>query len=57
LTASNYGHVIIIDDARCFGSDPDYPNMEELSNFIKSKKPNLVIAVQDDNIIITPPQQ
>jgi hypothetical protein len=31
--------------------------MKDLSNFIKSKKPNLVIAVQDDKIIITPPQQ
>ncbi|MCP4553344.1 MAG: hypothetical protein GY834_15180, partial [Bacteroidetes bacterium] len=28
-------YVIIIDDARCFGNDPAYPSIEELSDFIK----------------------
>jgi hypothetical protein len=56
LVTSNYGHVIIIDDACCFGSDPDYPNMEELSNFVKAKNPNLAIVVQDNIIRITPQQ-
>jgi hypothetical protein len=50
------GNVIIIDDARCFGNDPDYPSIEELSDFIRSKKPNVDIIVQDDSIRITPKQ-
>lgn len=48
------GHVIIIDDARCFGADPAYPCIEKLSDFIKSKKPDTNIAVDDDSIRITP---
>jgi hypothetical protein len=27
-------HVIVIDDARCFGRDPDYPSLHELREFI-----------------------
>jgi hypothetical protein len=48
------GHVIIIDDARCFGKDPSYPSMNELSKFIISLRPNVDIVVQDDSIRITP---
>jgi len=54
LNASDRGHVIIIDDARNFGSDPAYPSIEALKDFIKSKRPNLEIVVQDDSIRITP---
>ena len=50
------GHVIIIDDARCFGTDPAYPNLEELSEFIKSKRPDAVIVVEDDSIRVTSKQ-
>jgi hypothetical protein len=48
------GHVIIIDDARCFGNDPDYPSIEQLSDFVKSQRPNVDISVQYDIIRITP---
>jgi hypothetical protein len=54
LSAPDRGHVIIIDDARCFGSDPAYPSMEELKNLINLKRANLEIVVQDDSIRITP---
>jgi hypothetical protein len=56
LNAGDIGHVIIIDDARCFGTDPAYPSKEELVEFIRSKKSNVDIAVLDDSIIITPKQ-
>jgi len=52
--AQNRGHVIIIDDARCFGADPAYPGIEELSDFINSKRRDFDIAVEDDSIRITP---
>jgi len=50
----NRGHVIIIDDARCFGTDPAYPSIEELSNFIRTKRPDADIEVENDSIRIMP---
>jgi hypothetical protein len=47
-------HVIVIDDARCFGREPDYPSIEELREFVRSKKPDAEIEVEDDSIRITP---
>ncbi len=48
------GHVVIIDDARCFGTDPAYPSIEEIANFLKEKSPNYIIDVKNDSIRITP---
>ena len=48
------GHVIVIDDARCFGTDPAYPSLSDLSEFVRSKRSNVVIEVADDSIRITP---
>jgi len=52
--APDFGHVILIDDARCFGREAGYPSLEELFEFIRSKKSNVDIAVQNDSIRITP---
>jgi len=54
FNAQDKGHVIIIDDARCFGADPAYPTIEELREFIRSIRPNFNIAVKDDSIRVTP---
>jgi hypothetical protein len=48
------GHVIIIDDARCFGSYPDYPSIEQLKEFIKLKRPDMDVSVQYDSVRIAP---
>jgi hypothetical protein len=56
LNAPDRGHVIIIDDARCFGTDSAYPRIEELSELIKSKRTNTDIIVLDDSIRIVPKQ-
>ncbi len=57
FNAPDRGHVIIIDDARCFGTDSAYPSIEELNNFIRSKRPDTTdIVVRDDSIRITPKQ-
>ena len=50
----NRKHVIVIDDARCFGKDPGYPSLRELREFIRSKRPDVEIEVEDDSIRITP---
>lgn len=52
--APDLGHVIIIDDARCFGVDPAYPTIEELEKYILSKRRNVRMTVEDDSIRITP---
>ena len=54
LNAPDLGHIIIIDDARLFGSDLAYPTMDELNQFIKSRKPSMDIFVENDSIRITP---
>ncbi len=54
LNASDLGHVIIIDDARCFGTEPTYPSIAELTGFVKAKRPGVDITVQFDSIRITP---
>lgn len=56
LDLNDGGHVVVIDDARCFGNDPAYPSLEELSKFITLKRSDVDIAVQDDSIRITPKQ-
>jgi hypothetical protein len=56
LNPKNLGHVIIIDDARCFGKDPAYPSIEELTKFIKLKRSDVDITVENDSIRITPKQ-
>lgn len=52
LGVQDIEHVVVIDDARCFGVDPAYPSVEELTAFIRSKKPSADIVVQDDSIRI-----
>ncbi|MBN8201202.1 MULTISPECIES: rRNA adenine N-6-methyltransferase family protein [Bacillaceae] len=51
-------HVILIDDARCFiGPNPilnDYPTIQELKKFVKSRRPELSFQVADDIIRILP---
>jgi predicted O-methyltransferase YrrM len=54
LNAPDRGHVIIIDDARLFGTDPAYPTLEELTKYVLSKRPGLRIDVESDSIRITP---
>ncbi len=48
------GHVVIIDDARCFETDPSYPGIDELINFIRSRRTDVNIEILDDSIRITP---
>jgi len=51
------GHVVIIDDARCFGTHPAYPSIDELGKFIMANSPNVKIDVENDSIRIVPCSQ
>jgi hypothetical protein len=48
------GHVILVDDARCFTGKDDYPALEDVRTSILKQWPHSAIAVEDDVIRITP---
>ncbi len=54
LTAPQRGHVILIDDARCFGADPAYPSLGAISEFVSSLRKDVRMTVKDDLIHIRP---
>ncbi len=54
FNANHNKNVIIIDDARCFGNNPAYPSIKELSDFIETNRPDTNIEVKGDSIRITP---
>lgn len=43
-------HVILIDDARCFTGESDYPAITQLKNFILLKYPDWIFEIKDDII-------
>jgi hypothetical protein len=49
-TAKN--HIILIDDARCFTGEDDYPTIAYLKDFVAERNPNLNFSVADDIIRI-----
>jgi hypothetical protein len=54
LSAKDLGHAIVIDDARDFGSAPDYPSLADVRSMILSRWPDRDIRISNDNIQITP---
>lgn len=54
LTAPHAGHVILIDDAWCFGTDPAYPTLEALFAHVHALSPRVDVRVEDDRVRITP---
>jgi hypothetical protein len=47
--------VVMIDDARSFGAEKDYPALEELENFVRGALPEAEFTVEHDMIKIVPP--
>jgi len=50
LNNVNLKHVILIDDARCFVGEGDYPTIKELTNYVKSKNSQYKVEVKHDII-------
>jgi hypothetical protein len=48
-----FDHVVLIDDARCFNGNGDYPTIEQLSNYIKGKDEKYHIEINNDIIRVT----
>ncbi|CAN5383865.1 hypothetical protein BH11BAC3_BH11BAC3_19450 [soil metagenome] len=51
------GHVILIDDARCFNGKNDYPTVRDIKNVISSFGNKAAVTVKRDIIRITPAVQ
>ncbi|HET6979570.1 MAG TPA: hypothetical protein VFI24_24775 [Pyrinomonadaceae bacterium] len=47
-------HVILVDDARCFTGENDYPTIDELQNLVHEQNPGLKFSVEHDAIRIHP---
>ncbi|MBN2312393.1 MAG: hypothetical protein JXM79_00595 [Sedimentisphaerales bacterium] len=45
-------HVILIDDARCFNGEDDYPSLESLKKLIRETHPDWIFKVANDIIRI-----
>lgn len=54
LDAPDLGHALVIDDARDFGSDPAYPTLETVKDFVLSRRPAMTCTVDTDCIRFTP---
>jgi len=52
LSPGNPDHVILIDDAREFTGQNNYPTLAEVREFIASRRPDWIMHVQDDIIRI-----
>ncbi len=46
-------HVLLVDDARLFVGKYDYPTIDELTSYIRSKEPKYTVKVEDDIIRYT----
>jgi len=50
---NNLNHILLIDDARCFNGEGDYPTIETLTKRIKEYDPNYYAEIKDDIIRYT----
>ena len=54
IFASEIPHIVLIDDARCFGTEKDYPSLSELETYVRSMRPNAQLSLEHDCIVIKP---
>ncbi|PTY02947.1 hypothetical protein DB346_08015 [Verrucomicrobia bacterium LW23] len=54
FASSQLPHVILIDDARLFGTAADYPTFEYVRNLTAERRPGWTVTLEDDVICIEP---
>lgn len=50
FNSERLNHILLIDDARCFNGEGDYPTLEKLSEYVRDKNENYQIEVKHDII-------
>ncbi len=50
FSKKNFDHILLIDDARCFIGEGDYPTIEELTNYVRNKNEKYQVDVKHDTI-------
>lgn len=51
FSSKKMNHILLIDDARCFTGEGDYPTVDELMNYVKSKNSDYKAAIRNDILI------
>lgn len=52
IVKSTFDHTILIDDARLFNGQNDYPTLNEIRNFFKHHKKKYSLKIENDVIVI-----
>jgi hypothetical protein len=55
ILASRFANPIVVDDARLFGTDPGYPDLQRVVDFVAERAPERTIEIEMDSIRILPP--
>lgn len=50
LSSKKFNHILLIDDARCFIGEGDYPTIDKLTEYVRSKNENYKVEVKNDII-------
>jgi hypothetical protein len=50
FNSKKFNHILLIDDARCFIGEGDYPTISQLTEYIKSKNEKYQVEVKNDII-------
>lgn len=50
FNSKRFNHILLIDDARCFIGEGDYPTIPQLTEYIKSKNEKYQVEVKNDII-------
>lgn len=54
IFSSAIPHVVLVDDARCFGTEKDYPTVAGLEAFVRDRRPGARMFIKHDCIHILP---
>ncbi|HPM02958.1 MAG TPA: hypothetical protein PK816_12460 [Candidatus Cloacimonadota bacterium] len=50
FNSKEFNHILLIDDARCFIGEGDYPTIDQLTEYVRSKNENYKVEVKNDII-------
>ena len=51
---NEFNHILLIDDARCFDGEGDYPSISQLIEYVQRKNENYQVEIKNDIIRFSP---